>query len=68
MDSIISAIVKALEAAVKYAPGLFAELQKLFSGPPPTEADWQALHERVASKKYQDYDKNYDRDVSTGRT
>ncbi len=62
IDAIIAAVMKALEGVVKYAPGLITEIKKLFSGPPPTEADWQAFHARVEAKSYKDYDPNFDAD------
>jgi hypothetical protein len=37
------------------SPELFADLQKLFSGTPPTAADWLALHAKVLAKSYRDY-------------
>jgi hypothetical protein len=55
MEELIALAVKAIQAAVKYAPGLIEDLRKLFAMKNPTEADWQALHDKIASKSYEDY-------------
>lgn len=44
-----------LEAAIKDAPALAAELKVLFTKTDPTPDDWAALHLRVAAKTYRDY-------------
>ncbi len=70
MDEFIKLAMQGLQAAIKYAPGLIEDLRKLFSGPPPTEADWNALHEKIASKGYFDYvpDSSIPRDTTTPTT
>ena len=55
MDELIALAVKGIQAAIKYAPGLIDELRKIFAKSNPTEADWQALHDKIASKSYEDY-------------
>jgi hypothetical protein len=55
MNELIALAVKAIQAAIKYAPGLIEDLRKIFAQSNPTEADWQALHDKIASKSYEDY-------------
>jgi len=55
MNELIGLAIKGIQAAIKYAPGLIEDLREIFSKGNPTEADWQALHDKVASKSYRDY-------------
>ena len=55
MNELIGLAVKGIQAAIKYAPGLIEDLRKIFSTSNPTEADWQQLHDKIASKSYRDY-------------
>lgn len=53
--ALISLIISLVEEAIKQAPGVYADLQSIFSNPSPTPADWQALRAKVLAKTYADY-------------
>jgi hypothetical protein len=44
-----------IEEAIKLVPGLYSEIQALFTKPDPTPADWEALRARVLAKSYRDF-------------
>lgn len=54
MPPVVIPIVMAL---IQNSPEIIAMLKQLFSGgADPTPADWQALHDRVLAKAYEQYD------------
>ena len=53
--ALIAIIISLVEEAVKLAPGVYEDLQLIFSKPNPTPDDWEALRAKVLSVSYADY-------------
>ena len=47
--------IEVIEEAIKDAPALYAEFQKIFAKPNPVPADWMALKQTVLTESYRDF-------------
>ena len=57
MNIIAQLAIFSIQELIAHAPGLYVELQALFSKQgTPTAADWEALRAKVRAKSYSDYD------------
>lgn len=54
----IALILQLVEAAIAEEPAIAADLQNLFTGAPPTPAQWAALRASVASETYGEFVKD----------
>ena len=47
--------IEVIEEAIKQAPALFAEFQKIFATANPAPEDWAALKQKVLTESYRDF-------------
>jgi hypothetical protein len=52
---LIAFALQLLEMLITHSPEITAEIKALLTKADPTDADWDALHAKVAAKSYRDY-------------
>lgn len=58
--AMLALVLQLVEAAIAEEPAIAADLQTLFSGTPPTPAQWAALRASIASESYGQFVKSSD--------